>query len=134
MLAVSSGYKNDLVSARHAASLTTFNFTARVGFITLLLCGCERGDKEPHLCTHVHLPTCASAFLRLQHLISIQWGSQLNRHTPLVPVLETEGLHFAVTNLTSDQMLQSRNHVCATEFFNLSMTPLNASGPITEPN
>lgn len=47
MLAVSSGYKNDLVSARHAASLTTFNFTARVGFITLLLCGCERGDKEP---------------------------------------------------------------------------------------
>lgn len=31
-------------------------------------------------------------------------------------------------------MLQSYNHVCATEFLNLSMTSLNASGPITEPN
>lgn len=52
----------------------------------------------------------------------------------MVPVQETEELHFDVTNLTSDQMLQSYNHVCATEFLNLSMTSLNASGPITEPN
>lgn len=45
MLAVSSGYKNDLVCAQHAVSLTSFNFTARVGFITLLLSVC--------VCTHV---------------------------------------------------------------------------------
>lgn len=50
------------------------------------------------------------------------------------PSARAEGLHFAVTNLTSDQMVQSHNHVCATEFFNLSMTLLNASGPIMEPN
>lgn len=36
MLAVSSGYKNDLVCTQHAVSLTSFNFTARVGFIALL--------------------------------------------------------------------------------------------------
>lgn len=30
-----------------------------------------------------------------------------------------------------DEMLGSRNHVCATEFFNLAVTPQNASGPIT---
>lgn len=40
MLAVSSGYKNDLVCAQHAVSLTSFNFTARVGFITPLLSEC----------------------------------------------------------------------------------------------
>ncbi len=39
MLAISSGYKNDLVCTQHAVSLTSFNFTARVGFITLLLSG-----------------------------------------------------------------------------------------------
>lgn len=37
MFAVSSGYKNDLVCTQHALSFTSFNFTARVGFITLLL-------------------------------------------------------------------------------------------------
>lgn len=182
MLPVSSGYKNDLVCAQHAVSLTSFNFTARVGFITLRLSECEcvcvcmtererrRGKQNecsceyifaalhacwcssmPHLCTHIHLRMsiqyifpCLPNIQPLQHVITIQWKNQLNQHMeqlshhtqakPVVPVQETEGLYFAVTNLTSDQMLQSHNHVCATEFFNLSMTPLNASGPITEPN
>jgi len=40
MSAVSSGYKNDLVCTQHAVSLTSFNFTARVGFITRLLSEC----------------------------------------------------------------------------------------------
>lgn len=37
MSVVSSEYKNDLVCTQQAVSLTSFNFTARVGFITLLL-------------------------------------------------------------------------------------------------
>lgn len=40
MLAISSGYKNDLVCALRTVSLTSFNFTARVGFITVLLSEC----------------------------------------------------------------------------------------------
>lgn len=40
MLAISSGYKNDLVCALCTVSLTSFNFTARVGFITVLLSEC----------------------------------------------------------------------------------------------
>lgn len=40
MLAISSGYKNDLVCALRTVSLTSFNFTARVGFITALLSEC----------------------------------------------------------------------------------------------
>lgn len=78
---------------------------------------------------------------RLLHAISIHWTNwhlEPFSHNTLaklvVPVQEIEELHFDVTNLTSDQMLQSYNHVCATEFLNLSMTSLNASGPITEPN
>lgn len=40
MLAISSGYKNDLVCALRMVSLTSFNFTVRVGFITVLLSEC----------------------------------------------------------------------------------------------
>jgi len=61
MLAVSSGYKNDLVCTQHTVSLTSFNFTARVGFITLLLsecvcvcvCGEERARWEETECSRV---------------------------------------------------------------------------------
>lgn len=77
MLTVSSEYKNDLVCTQHAVSLTSFNFTARVGFITLLLSKCASvcvrekngmrsndsvhisvfynarcGSSVHHLCTH----------------------------------------------------------------------------------
>lgn len=100
----------------------------------------------------MHKSCCISLYIspnmlfihRLLHAISIHWTNWLNQHLEpfshntlaklMVPVQETEELHFDVTNLTSDQMLQSYNHVCATEFLNLSMTSLNASGPITEPN
>lgn len=37
MLAISSGYKNDLVCTQRKVSSTSFILTARVGFITLLL-------------------------------------------------------------------------------------------------
>lgn len=40
MSAISSGYKNDLACTLRTVSLTSFNFTARVAFITLLLCEC----------------------------------------------------------------------------------------------
>lgn len=56
MLVVSSEYKNDLVCTQQAVSLTSFNFTARVGFITVLLSkyvyvsACERKC----VCARVH--------------------------------------------------------------------------------
>lgn len=110
-------------------------------FVALHACWCS---SMPHLCMSQYIFPCLLYIQPLQHVITIQLKNQLNQHLeqlsrhtqakPVVPVQETEGLYFAMTNLTSDQMLQSHNHVCATEFFNLSVTLLNASGPITEPN
>lgn len=106
MLAVSSEYKNDLVCTQHAVSLTSFNFTARVGFITLLLSKCasvcvwerkmewdwmilciylsffnaQQYSSVPHLCAHTKI-FCWENYS--QELISVirtqtQWALTTN--------------------------------------------------------
>lgn len=134
MSAISSGYKNDLECTLHTVSLTSFNFTARVGFITLLLCEC--------VCV-----CCAIAFLHVNSsffLFLIVVACHTYVYYPesfastcetcegflgcsrraAIPVREPEvGALLRRGKPYSDQTLQSHNHVYALELFNLSATP-----------
>lgn len=124
------------------------NVSERVLYVYVLSSSLLLHHATPSLCRHLfflhispQLPEASALSSTFSMALLVDggmnranmWTRSRSGHTG-GPGARNEGSAFAMTNLTSDQMLQSHNHVCATEFFNLSVTPLNASDPIIEPN